>query len=101
MAEKQQRALKAYTKKEVILGIRPEDIEITRDKKPGNCVPCTIYFKQSMGAEDILNLKSDGLLFKAVAPPSLMSKVGETVFANVDMDRAHLFDSETETRVGE
>ena len=99
-AEKQRRVLESYGKPEIILGIRPEDIEVSRDEREENSVPSAIYFKQSMGAEDILNLKAGDLVFKAIAPPSLMTKVGETVYANVDMSRAHLFDAETDVRVG-
>jgi multiple sugar transport system ATP-binding protein len=101
VAEKQKAALESYGKPEITLGIRPEDVVVSRDERKGNCVPSTIYFKQSMGAEDILNLKTGDLVFKAIAPPSLMTKIGETVYANVDMERAHLFDAETEIRVGD
>ena len=54
---------------------------------------------QSMGAEDILNLKIEKTEFRAIAPPRLMTKVGEIVYANVNMDRAHIFDPETEERL--
>jgi ABC-type sugar transport system ATPase subunit len=94
-------ALTGYDKDKVILGIRPEDIQITREKtKESNAFKSIIYFKQSMGAEDILNLKLEGLLFQAVAPPSLNTKVGEEVYANISMDRAHLFDVDTNRRLG-
>lgn len=99
-AEKQKEALKAYRRPEITLGIRPEDIEVSREEKTGNSFPSIIYFKQSMGAEDILNLKVGDLVYKAIAPPSLMTKIGETVYANIDMERAHLFDSESGVRVG-
>jgi ABC-type sugar transport system ATPase subunit len=89
-----------YGKQNIVLGIRPEDIEVTREEGESNSFNCEIYFKQSMGAEDILNLKSDGLLIQAVAPPNLATKVGERVFANLDMTRSLLFDPDTEKRLG-
>jgi len=94
---KQSSLLKGYNKKNIILGIRPEDIKMLREKKGANSIKCSVYFKQSMGVEDILNLKIDNIFFKAVAPVKFMAKVGEVVYANINMDRAHLFDAETET----
>lgn len=93
--------LEGYSKDKVILGVRPEDIQITREKaQETNSFKSIIYFKQSMGAEDILNLKLEGLMFQAVAPPSMNTKVGEEIYANLTMDRAHFFDVETGKRLG-
>ncbi|MBM3699723.1 MAG: ABC transporter ATP-binding protein [Actinobacteria bacterium] len=86
--------------KNVFLGIRPEDITISREKQPGNSFKCSVYFKQSMGVEDILNLKfTDDLIFKALAPPRLSIDVGDSLYATFLMDRAHIFDAETEERL--
>ncbi len=99
MPAEQRGTLKEYHKDAVVLGIRPEDIEITREKKEGNSFQCLIHFMQSMGAEDILNLTIGKTEFRAVAPPRLMTKIGEIVYANVNMNRAHIFDPETEERI--
>lgn len=86
--------------KNVILGIRPEDILVTREKKEINSFECSVYFKQSMGVEDILNLKvTDELIFRAIAPPKLMVGVGETLYANFQMNRSHIFDFESGERL--
>jgi len=86
--------------KNVILGIRPEDILVTREKKEINSFECSVYFKQSMGVEDILNLKvTDELIFRAIAPPKLMVEVGETLYANFQMSRSHIFDFESGERL--
>jgi len=99
LTEKQLDAVEKYKKPKITLGIRPEDIEITREERESNSFQCEIYFKQSMGAEDILNLKTDGLLLQAVAPPSMKTQVGESIYANFDMARSHLFDTETKKRL--
>ena len=86
--------------KNVILGIRPEDILVTREKREINSFECSVYFKQSMGVEDILNLKvTDELIFRAIAPPKLMVEVGETLYANFQMNRSHIFDFESGERL--
>jgi ABC-type sugar transport system ATPase subunit len=86
--------------KDVFLGIRPEDIIVTRERKEINSFKCSVYFKQSMGVEDILNLRiSDGLIFKAIAPPKFKAGVGDTVYANFVMERSHIFNAQTEERL--
>lgn len=86
--------------KDVFLGIRPEDIIVSKEKKEINSFECSVYFKQSMGVEDILNLKiTDDIIFKAVAPPKLLVDVGETLHATFLMDRSHIFDAGTEERI--
>ena len=98
---RQASALKALGTDRVVLGIRPEDIEVIRGRKPGNCYESIVYFMQSMGAEDILNLKFGDMVIRAVVPPNLETKIGETVYANVNIARAHLFDPQSEERLGE
>ncbi len=94
--DNQCKMLNGYDKKKVVIGIRPEDVEISREKKGVNSFKASIYFKQSMGVEDILNLKINGTIFKAIAPPKLMAEIKESVYATIKIDRSHLFDPETE-----
>jgi multiple sugar transport system ATP-binding protein len=93
--------LASYSGKHCILGVRPEDIEISREKKENNSFHCTIHFLQSLGVEDILNLKIDDTLFRAIAPPKLMARVGDTVYATFNMEKAHLFNPDSHKRIME
>jgi len=95
----QRSSLAKYTKRELILGIRPEDIEVSNEKKKADSFKCTVYFTQSMGVEDILNLRINDLVLRAVVPPTLLARVGDTVYASINMKRSHLFDSETNMRL--
>jgi multiple sugar transport system ATP-binding protein len=97
--QKHVRALASYKKQECVLGIRPEDIVISKEKKDENSFKCTIYFMQSLGVEDILNLKVNDTLFRAIAPPKLMTRVGDTVYVTFSMERAHLFDPDSHKRI--
>jgi len=81
------------------LAIRPEDIEVSKEKKKADSFKCTVYFTQSMGVEDILNLRINDLVLRALAPPNLLARVGDTVYASINMKRSHLFDSETNMRL--
>jgi multiple sugar transport system ATP-binding protein len=99
LTDEQRSKLNGYTKERVILGIRPEDVDITREAEEVNAFQCKIHFVQSMGAEDIVNLTRGKAEFRAIAPPRLMSKVGETMYANFNIKRAHIFDPDTEERL--
>jgi multiple sugar transport system ATP-binding protein len=95
----QRSSLEKYTKRELILAIRPEDIEVSKEKKKADSFKCTVYFTQSMGVEDILNLRINDLVLRALVPPKLLARVGDTVYASINMKRSHLFDSETNMRL--
>jgi len=97
--ESQRNSLKKYTKRELILGIRPEDIEVWKEKKKADSFKCTVYFIQSMGVEDILNLRIDDIVLRAVASPKLLTGVGDTIYASINMKRSHLFDPQTNRRL--
>jgi hypothetical protein len=50
-----------------------------------------------MGVEDILNLRvSEEIIFRAIAPPRLKSEIGDNLYAKFVMERAHIFDAQTE-----
>jgi multiple sugar transport system ATP-binding protein len=99
LTENQKKILARYGKNSVTFGIRPEDIVVSIKKGGANSFRCAIHFKQSLGVEDILNLKTGDILFRAISPPKLATEVGEAVYVTVDMDRAHLFDPETNKRL--
>jgi len=100
MTDKQHSIISKYNRKNVIVGVRPEDIKITREKGSVNSFKSTVYFSQSIGAEDILNLKIDNrIIYKAVAPPKFMTKIGEQIYANFSMEKSHLFDIESKKRL--
>jgi len=96
----QREMLKASGKEELIVGVRPEDISIDDEKAESNCLEAEIYFKQSMGAEDILNLRFDGLVVQATVPPTRETSIGQSVCGHFNVDHAHFFDVDTELRIG-
>jgi multiple sugar transport system ATP-binding protein len=92
-------AMKNYGQKKILFGMRPEDIEITKDRKGKNSFQCKIHFKQSLGVEDILNMMVGDTVFRAISPPKIMAQVGETLYATFNMERAHLFDPVSNKRI--
>jgi multiple sugar transport system ATP-binding protein len=84
---------------ELLLGVRPEDVHVSREPVPGG-FPAAIYFIQSLGEEDILNLRVGEVIFRAVAKPSMECRVGEELSVAFDLGRVHLFDAQSQRRIG-
>jgi multiple sugar transport system ATP-binding protein len=86
----QEQAAAVGDRKEVLFGVRPEDIEVVKGSGQGS--PGQVYFKQSMGAEDILNLRCGDGTLRALVEPHLKLKEGDDVSYSFDVNRTHLFD---------
>jgi multiple sugar transport system ATP-binding protein len=83
----------------ILVGTRPESVQVSRERGGAESFAAGVYFVQSLGEEDILNLRSGEVLFQAVAKPNMEFKVGEQVCVTMDADRVHLFDAATERRL--
>ena len=91
-----------YNGRHVILGIRPEDIyELEEAKKLGIendsvDVDEPVVNREMLGAEVILYFDEQGKTLAVRLNPENQTKVGEKVSLYFDMDKAHVFDQETE-----
>ena len=91
-----------YNGRHVILGIRPEDIyELDEAKKIGIekdsvNVDEPVVNREMLGAEVILYFDEQGKTLAVRLNPENQTQVGENVSLYFDMDKAHVFDPETE-----
>ncbi|WP_042149216.1 ABC transporter ATP-binding protein [Paucisalibacillus sp. EB02] len=93
---------KGYTGKEVILGIRPEDIHdelVFIDSTPDTKISALIEVAELMGAETYLYSKVADQDFIARIDSRSDIQGGETIDLALDMNKAHFFDAETEERI--
>lgn len=88
-----------YEGKEVIFGIRPEDIhaeQIVLDAMPETTVSSEIVVSELTGSESILYLKVNETEVAAVVDARDFHNPGESIDIAFNMNKAHFFDKDTE-----
>jgi len=87
------------TGKEVVIGIRPEDLEdssFVQDASRSNTITANIEVTEPMGAEIYVYIDVDGILVTARVNPRSNYKSGDKGILFVDIDKIHIFDKKTE-----
>lgn len=92
---------KAYIGKEVILGIRPEDIKLSDDEVENSSIKAYVDVVEVLGGENIIYTKISGKDDSFIASLSARSRIkaGANISLTVDANRVHLFDKESEIRI--
>ena len=88
--------------KEVILGMRPEDIHDPEFTPPGitrALVEAKVDVTELMGHEVIVYLVTEHSQFLGRFDPRTGVRVGNVIHAAFDMDRMHVFDKQTELAI--
>ncbi|AJH79242.1 ABC transporter ATP-binding protein [Heyndrickxia coagulans] len=95
--------LKSHIGKDVILGVRPEDIHdepVFIETMPGSAIKATIDVSELHGAETMLYSRINGQEFISRIDSRTVVKPGDEITLGLDMNKAHFFDAETELRIG-
>jgi multiple sugar transport system ATP-binding protein len=87
--------------REVVFGVRPE--HLSADAAYAAAVPATftVEFAEQMGAESIIHLKGGGRVLIARVYGEHLYKPGEQFTTCIQLEKAHLFDPQTENRLAE
>ena len=104
ISEGQAKILKktGYQGKEVIFGIRPEDVSsrpIVQEVYPDANVDAEVVVSEVLGAETMLYLKLGGTEFAARVDARDFHNPGEKVNLTFSVAKGHFFDAETERRI--
>jgi multiple sugar transport system ATP-binding protein len=93
---------KGYKGKQIIFGLRPENIHDPEFAPPGihqALVESKVDVTELMGNEVILYLNAKDKAFLARVDPRSKMRVGNTIGIAFDMDRFHIFDKQTEKAI--
>ena len=94
--------LDAYVDKNVIMGIRPEDVHNEEDlieKFPDGIVEADVEVTELMGAETYLYMNCEGQAINARVAPTNTAKPGDRIKITIEPDKIHLFDIDTELTI--
>ena len=77
---------------QVVMGIRPEDIQISDDGD----VTGEIFIVEPLGREDLIDVRVGQYSFLLLTSTEMERRAGETVKLKFDMDKVQFFDPQTE-----
>lgn len=95
---------KGYISKEVIMGIRPEDISasnIAEQAYPEAQIEAEVTVSELLGAETMLYLKAGEAELVSRVEARAFRQPGEKITVTLNLNKAHFFDKETEIRIVE
>lgn len=93
-----------YEGKEVILGIRPEDIQssnLAQQAYPNQNVEAEVVVSEMLGSETMLYLKIGRTEFVSRVEARDFRAPGEKITVALNLNKAHFFDAVTEQRITE
>ncbi len=90
--------LVASKSSDVILGIRPEHIQVAFESKP-NAIDATVYVIEPLGRDIVINVKIGEALLKILATPGLKLEPGQKIKLIFPEDKIHFFDKYTEKAI--
>lgn len=101
LSASQAKSAEAYVNKNVVFGIRPEDIKSAGDTQTAPLVPlsATVEVLEPLGAEIIMELACQGYNFTARMDPHMHARMHDKIDIGFDMNRIHLFDAQTEQAI--
>ena len=94
--------LEAYVDKEIIMGIRPENVHNEPELiavNPDGVIEADVEVTELMGAETYLYMNCEGQAINARVSPSSTARPGDKISIAMETAKIHLFDKETELTI--
>ncbi len=94
--------LKPYIDKEIIMGIRPEDVHdepALIEANPEGIVEADVEVTELMGAETYLYMNCEGQTINARVNPNSTARPGDKIKIALETAKIHLFDKDTELTI--
>ncbi len=88
--------LEKFINSEVILGIRPEHISISKIKQSEDSIEAKVYLVEPTRPEMLLSVKIGGKTLKVVATEDLHFEIGEKAWLFFDKKKIHVFNKKSQ-----
>jgi len=102
LSKRTRELMQKTTSSEVILGIRPENIVITKESKgrrpepaEGNSFEATIVYIELTGKESNVHLEAGGSSLIAIRSSTQDLRTGDKVWLSFDEEKIHIFDQQS------
>jgi multiple sugar transport system ATP-binding protein len=93
--------LQPYVGREVVLGLRPEDLILVPEKKAGSTIPTIVTVVEPLGSEIHLYTRTEKHPIIAKVQPDVRLKHEDSAYFMPNMKRAIFFDAETEQAISQ
>lgn len=84
--------------RQLFLGVRAEDIRLHRSQRP-NTVQGSIYILEPLGDRTYVDVRVANHTLRARADADFEAATGDTIFLELDSDRIHVFDADSENTI--
>jgi multiple sugar transport system ATP-binding protein len=92
-------SLKPYVGKEVVFGVRPEDLQYNMDAADDNCIKTNVQVIEPLGAEIHIYVDTGSHVIIARTPPTIQFSVGDEARFIPAWERVRFFDMESEQAI--
>ena len=92
-------AIRKAGREHVSLGVRPEDLSLASRERPDSLAG-EVFVVEPLGDRNIVDVRLGEEIVKVKTPPTVLLQAGQPVWLTPNPDRLHLFDRETEQRLG-
>lgn len=99
LSAKHKKLLKSYVGKDMVFGIRPEDLTCVDKAVDGETINAEVTVVEPLGAETHVYLNTKNHQIIARIEPSVQLKVGQKISLTPDLSIVTFFDGETEVAV--
>ena len=98
---KNEKLVKPYAGKELVFGIRPEDLLFSEKEEAGTTLNGLVEVVEPLGAEIHIHMNTGTQKFISRIPPSHTTRAGNRAFFVPDQEKVIFFDPETEIALKE
>ena len=93
-------AIRRAGRDEAILGVRPEDLALETEARPGSLAGQVFVF-ELLGDRTLVDVRLGQALVKVRTPPTVTVQAGQPVWLRPNTDRLHVFDAATGQSLGD